>query len=183
MNRNISALCFMISFALLSGCARQSQPTTGPVDAPAPAANAAPTGSASPTVPGDTAATANANAAGAATATGGASAATNAPATKSGWWIRINPRLTTAPAIALQVGTNKYDREEWRVWRAGEPTEFDVPAKYQQSPRLFLRGSVTALGKNGDLCMMYKDRGVEHMDFRDDESETKAQTAVDFKCR
>jgi hypothetical protein len=30
---------------------------------------------------------------------------------------------------------------------------------------------------------MYKDRGVEHMSFDDDDSETMAQTEIDIKCR
>ncbi len=104
-------------------------------------------------------------------------------ASKSGWWIRINTNLTTAQAITFQIGTGKQQREEWRVWRAGEPAEFDVPANYAQAPRLYLRGSVTPIGKIADLCMMYKDRGVEHMDFNDDGSETKSQIQVDYKCR
>jgi len=33
------------------------------------------------------------------------------------------------------------------------------------------------------LCLMYKTRGVEHMEFNDDDSDTKRQTDVDFKCR
>ena len=33
------------------------------------------------------------------------------------------------------------------------------------------------------LRMMYKDRGVEHLSFDDDESETKSQLNVDYKCR
>ncbi len=112
-----------------------------------------------------------------------ATAATASGVTKSGWWIRINSNLTTAQAITFQVGTGKQQREEWRVWRAGEPAEFDVPANYAQAPRLYLRGSVTPIGKIADLCLMYKNRGVEHMDFNDDGSETKSQMQVDYKCR
>jgi hypothetical protein len=104
-------------------------------------------------------------------------------ATKSGWWIRINNNATTAQAITFQIGTSKFEREEWRVWRAGEPTEFDVPDKYLQSPRLYVRGNVTPIGKFGVLCVMYKTRGVDHMSFDDDDSETKSQTEVDIKCR
>ena len=110
-------------------------------------------------------------------------ASTASAATKSGWWVRINSSLTTAQMITFQIGTSKVQREEWRVRRTGEPTEFDVPANYLQTPRLYLRGSVTPIGKNADLCVMYKDHGVEHMGFNDDESELKSQTQVDFKCR
>ncbi|MCG3161045.1 MAG: hypothetical protein JMDDDDMK_02163 [Acidobacteria bacterium] len=104
-------------------------------------------------------------------------------AAKTGWWVRINPAATTAQTITFQVGTSKLQREEWRVWNAGEPAEFDVPEKYAQAPRLYLRGNVSPIGKLATLCLMYKDRGVEHMSFNDDDSETKSQTEIDIKCR
>lgn len=110
-------------------------------------------------------------------------ATASSQATKTGWWVRINPAATTAEMITFQIGANKLQREEWRVWRAGEPAEFDVPEKYLQAPSLYLRGNVTPIGKLATLCMMYKDRGVEHMSFDDDESETKSQTEIDIKCR
>jgi len=137
----------------------------------------------------------DANAPGAATATSSPSATgqslnqspSQAPdssqAAKSGWWIRINPSATTAQAITFQIGTSKLQREEWRAWNAGEPAEFDVPERYLQAPRLYLRGNITPIGKLATLCMMYKDRGVEHMSFDDDDSETKGQTEIDIKCR
>jgi hypothetical protein len=128
-----------------------------------------------------------AGAPGAATATSSPSAAGQAPtssqAAKSGWWIRINPAATTAQVITFQIGSSKLQREEWRVWNAGEPAEFDVPEKYSQAPRLYLRGNATPIGKLATLCLMYKDRGVEHMSFDDDDSETESQTEIDIKCR
>jgi len=141
---------------------------------------------------------ADANAPGAATTTSSPSASaqpqdqptsqapqtsTSSQATKTGWWIRINPGATTAQTITFQIGTSKLQREEWRVWRAGEQVEFDVPAKYLQVPSLYVRGNVSPIGKFATLCMMYKDRGVEHMSFDDDDSETKSQTEIDIKCR
>jgi hypothetical protein len=78
---------------------------------------------------------------------------------------------------------NKLQREEWRVWNSGQPAEFDVPEKYLQVPSLYLRGNVTPIGKFATLCVMYKDRGVEHMSFDDDDSETMSQTEIDIKCR
>lgn len=104
-------------------------------------------------------------------------------AAKSGWWIRINPSATTAQAITFQIGTSKIQREEWRVWNAGAPVEFDVPGQYLQAPRLYVRGNVTPIGRFATLCVMYKDRGVEHMSFDDDDSETMGQTEIDIKCR
>ena len=127
------------------------------------------------------------NAPGAATATSSPSAPGRSPnssqAAKTGWWVRINPSATTAQAITFQIGSSKLQREEWRVWNAGEPAEFDVPENYLQAPRLYLRGNVTPIGKFATLCMMYKDRGVEHMSFDDDDSETKSQSEIDIKCR
>jgi hypothetical protein len=127
------------------------------------------------------------NATGAATATSSPSATARAPissqAARSGWWVRINPNATTAQVITFQIGESKFQREEWRVWNAGEPAEFDVPERYLQAPRLYLRGNVTPIGKFATLCMMYKDRGVEHMSFDDDDSETMSQTEIDIKCR
>lgn len=102
---------------------------------------------------------------------------------RSGWWVRINRSLTTAQVITFQIGASKFQREEWRVWRAGEPTEFEVPGPYLQAPRLYMRGNVTPIGKLATLCVMYKDRGVEHMSFDDDDSETMSQLEVDIKCR
>jgi hypothetical protein len=129
----------------------------------------------------------DANAPGAATPTSSPSATGRAPissqAAKSGWWVRINPSATTAQVITFQIGESKLQREEWRVWNTGEPAEFDVPEKYLQAPRLYLRGNVTPIGKFATLCMMYKDRGVEHMSFDDDDSETMSQTDIDIKCR
>lgn len=175
MNYHHRQLLLIISVLLLGACARRETTTTAPL-LDAPAAPAPGSTATTPTTSPDSSVSAT-------TSSATTAPALATPATKSGWWIRINPNLTTAPAITLQIGTNKLNREEWLVWRAGQPTEFDVPAKYQQSPRLYLRGSVTPIGKKGDLCMMYKDHGVEHLDFKDDESEAKPQTAVDFKCR
>jgi hypothetical protein len=156
----------LISIAVLTACATQRKlssltapsPTAGTYSSETPPAAAATIAS---DVPSDQAAAQS------------AALANPSTATKQGWWIRINPRVTT----------DKFHREEWLVWRAGQPVEFDVPEKYAQAPRLYLRGNVSPIGKMADLCLMYKGRGVEHMGFNDDESETKSQTAVDFKCR
>ncbi len=133
--------------------------------------------------PDVTTATASPSATGQATNQSPSPAPVSSQATKSGWWIRINPTSTSAQAITFQIGTSKLQREEWRVWNSGEAAEFDVPEKYSQVPRLYVRGNVTPIGKLATLCLMYKDRGVEHMSFDDDDSETKSQTEIDFKCR
>lgn len=164
-------LCLLITALLLTACSGQRS-------APTSVATTASSAVGSPTV-STSAGSAELTASPAPTATPTAESAT----TKRGWWIRINPTATTAPTITLQIGTDKLNREEWRVWRTGEPTEFAVPDKYAQAPRLYLRGSVTPIGRQADLCLMYQNHGVEHLGFDDDEAETKRQTAVDYKCR
>ena len=170
------SLVFCLGVLSVSGCATRREPTplrASPSSAPAadlatvPASTPLLGGSASTNAPVETA----------------SQAGTSTSASKKGWWVRINGNLTQAQAVTLQIGTHKLNREEWRIWRAGEVTEFDVPEKFQNAPRLYLRGSVAPIGRMADLCLMYKDRGVEHMDFYDDESETKSQLAVDYKCR
>jgi hypothetical protein len=162
----------LISIAVLTACATQRKlssltapsPTAGTYSSETPPAAAATIAS---DVPSDQAAAQS------------AALANPSTATKQGWWIRINPRVTTAPAIALQIGTDKFHREEWLVWVSDSSSLKPMCS----TPRLYLRGNVSPIGKMADLCLMYKGRGVEHMGFNDDESETKSQTAVDFKCR
>ena len=171
-------LALAVSACLLAACNRRQ-----------PNADTAAGGAASPTaMPANgapSASSATQPAGQAATPAAPASLPANARSTasKAGWWVRINTSLTTAPTITFQIGTSKLQREEWRVWRAGEPAEFDVPASYAQAAQLYLRGNVSPVGKLADLCLMHKNRGVEHMDFDDDSSETKRPTQVDYKCR
>lgn len=159
-------LLFAVSLFFFSACSRQLGTTSAdPNAAGASTASSSPAASDQPQTQPSTQAPASSQAA------------------KTGWWVRINPSMTTAEMITFQIGMGKLQREEWRVWRAGEPVEFDVPQQYLQAPRLYLRGNVSPIGKLATLCLMYKDRGVEHMSFDDDESETKSQTEIDIKCR
>ena len=169
-------LCFVIASIMLSACSRDRG---GPTPAtPSPAGDVA-----SPSATPLSSSSLGANPSPGQSPSSTSSTSSSSAVTKSGWWIRINPSGTTAQLVTFQIGTSKYNREEWRVWSPGEPTEFDVPEKYVQAPRLYVRGSVSPIGRLADVCMMYKSRGVEHMGFNDDESETKRQTDVDFKCR
>ena len=173
MNRRALNLVQLLvtSLFLLSACSGEQPTSTGTVATPTP----------TPTPSTVTATTSSTNQPSPPPASVPGAAATTA--TRSGWWIRIDPALTTAQVITFQIGTDKLNREEWRVWRQGDPADFDVPSNYLQAPRLYLRGNVTPINKFASLCMMYKTRGVEHMEFNDDDSDTKTQTDVDFKCR
>ena len=160
------SIFFAMALFMFSACTRNSGTTGG-----------------DPNAPGATTATTSPAAASPTPNQSPAQSPLSSQATKSGWWIRINPTTTSAQTITLQIGTGKLQREEWRVWNTGQPTEFDVPEKYLQVPRLYVRGNVTPIGKIATLCMMYKARGVEQLSFDDDESETKSQTEIDIKCR
>ena len=176
MNRRALNLVQLLvtSLFLLSACSGEQPTSTGTVAT-------TPTPSTTPSTAPSTATTSSTNQPSPPPASVPGAAATTA--TRSGWWIRIDPALTTAQVITFQIGTDKLNREEWRVWRQGDPADFDVPANYLQAPRLYIRGNVTPINKFASLCMMYKTRGVEHMEFNDDDSDTKTQTDVDFKCR
>ncbi|HKQ73287.1 MAG TPA: hypothetical protein VJ810_06140 [Blastocatellia bacterium] len=159
-------LFFAVIAIMFSACSRNSGTTTTDPNAPVATATTSPATATSPTPDQST-----------------TMAPVSSQATKNGWWIRINPTATTAQVITFQIGTNKIQREEWRVWNSGQPAEFDVPEKYSQVPSLYVRGNVSPIGKFATLCVMYKNRGVEHMSFDDDDSETMLQTEIDIKCR
>ena len=183
MNRTVFNLLLLLaaSLFLLSSCSRRGTPAnTDTGTASTASATASP--SATDTA-GTVSTTASPSTAGQPASQPSSQPPSSSAATKSGWWVRINPGATTAEVVTFQIGTSKIQREEWRVWRAGEPAEFDVPEKYIQVPRLYVRGNVSPIGKLATLCMMYKTRGVEHMSFDDDDAETKSQAEIDIKCR
>src|SRR5262245_45768285 len=123
---------------LFSGCARRGTPAntdTGTASTATSTASPSATGTA-----GTAATTASLSTTGQPQSQPSSQTASSSAATKNGWWIRISPSATTAEVITFQIGTSKYQREEWRVWRAGESVEFDVPEKYLQVPRLYVRG-------------------------------------------
>jgi hypothetical protein len=171
-------LLFAASAFLFSACSRNTGTTNTGANDPGAA-----TATSSPSAAGQSPNQSPSQASGSSPSSSQGSSQGLSTAAKSGWWIRINPGATTAQAITFQIGTSKLQREEWRAWNAGQAVEFDVPEKYSQVPRLYVRGNVTPIGKVATLCMMYKDRGVEHMSFDDDDAETKGQTEIDYKCR
>lgn len=105
-----------------------------------------------------------------------------APATKSGWWIKVRTDRTEATSIDFQIGTQRENRETWCTWRSNDATEFDVPAKYQQVERIYISGTANPKGKHGWFCLMYKDHGVKHFDFDDRQDEDHSQTDSDGDC-
>lgn len=103
-------------------------------------------------------------------------------ATKAGWWIRIDTSKTQASKIAFLIGTESNNREPWFTWASGDATEIDVPSGYVNVAELYIGAASSPQGKNSWLCLMYKDRGVKHMDFDDFEDQRKKQSDYDNEC-
>jgi len=90
-------------------------------------------------------------------------------ASKSGWWVRVNLGEQEATSISFKLGTREEDRTDWRVWRQGEPNEFDVPETYRQLPKLYMY-AVTGTGKrNSNFDVFYQGNRKQHWDFDGDE--------------
>ncbi|NBC41400.1 hypothetical protein [Corallococcus exiguus] len=103
-------------------------------------------------------------------------------AVKNGWWIKIKTEKTEASSISFQIGTSKKDRRDWRVWRSGDPVEFDVPDDFRTVSKLYIHATSNPNDKNSWFCMMYKGDGVKHLDFDDDEDQYKGQGDRDSEC-
>ena len=104
-------LCFVLASIVLSACSTHRGGPTTPTPSPAG-------GIASPSATPLSSSSLGAEPSPGQTPSGTSS---SSAVTKSGWWIRINPSGTTARSVTFQIGTSKYNREEWRVWRPDEP--------------------------------------------------------------
>jgi hypothetical protein len=103
-------------------------------------------------------------------------------ASKDGWWIRVNTQKTEASSIALEFGTDSSNRQPGSVWRTGDPIEFAVPPQYQQVSQLYVLATANPQGKTASLCMMYRQRGVKHLEFDKSEDQTESQGNTDGAC-
>ncbi|PSL36095.1 hypothetical protein [Chitinophaga ginsengisoli] len=104
-------------------------------------------------------------------------------ARKAGWWIKVNTSKTEASQIVFEIGTDDDNRQFWRKWNSGDPAEFDVPIEYTNVTELYIHASSNPGGKNSWFCMMYKENGVKHFDFDDDEDHQEKQTGHDDECK
>jgi hypothetical protein len=112
----------------------------------------------------------------------GAGAEPGKGAAKDGWWIRIRSDKQEADSVVIQVGTQKKNREQFKTWKKGETTEFDLPAKFRNEPTIYIHATSNPNDKNTWFCVMYKTRGVKHMDFDDDEDHTLKTGDSDDEC-
>jgi hypothetical protein len=103
-------------------------------------------------------------------------------AKKDGWWIKVDPQKQGSQMIAFYVGSSSGSYGFWRVWNPGEAIEFDVPDENRNTPKLYILAQTTS-GQKCRLCMMYKTKGVKHLEF-DLEADYEAnQTEEDKNCK
>jgi hypothetical protein len=102
-------------------------------------------------------------------------------ATKSGWWIKVQKAKQESPTITFSIGSNNHTVEVWRTWNSGEPLEFDVPERFRNINPLYIKAQSSG-GRNSWFCMMYRDSGVKHFDFDDDEDHEESQSERDDEC-
>lgn len=103
--------------------------------------------------------------------------------TKTGWWIRIDTQKTMASTISFQAGMTRADRRNWRIWTAGEPAEFDLPADLRNLPKLHLRGITDPKSKDAVFCVFYQNHGVEHFEFDGDKDDNMESKHSDNDCK
>jgi len=103
-------------------------------------------------------------------------------AKKDGWWIKIDPQKQGSHMMVFYVGSGSNSYGFWRVWNPGEATEFDVPEENLSGQKLYVIAQTTS-GQKCRLCMMYKTKGVKHLEF-DLEADYEAnQTEEDKNCK
>src|SRR5262245_34807928 len=108
MNRTVFNLLLLLaaSVILLSSCYRRGTPAnidTGTASTASTTASPSATGNAS-----TASTTASPSTAGQPASQPSSQQSGSTAATKSGWWIRINPGATTAEVITFQIGTSKF---------------------------------------------------------------------------
>jgi hypothetical protein len=100
---------------------------------------------------------------------------------KDGWWIKVRKAKQESPTITFSIGSNNHTIEAWRTWNSGDDLEFDVPDKFRNINPLYIKAQSSG-GRNSWFCMMYRDTGVKHFDFDDDEDHERQQSDPDGEC-
>jgi hypothetical protein len=102
-------------------------------------------------------------------------------ATKSGWWVKVQKSKQESPTITFSIGSNNHTVQFWHTWNSGDPLEFDVPDQFRNINPLYIKAQSSG-GRNSWFCMMYRDAGVKHFDFDDDEDHEEQQGNRDDEC-
>ena len=87
------------------------------------------------------------------------------PATKQGWWIRINP-MNQAGHVYWRFGANPAALGAPVTWGQGEsPQEVDAPAEQRLLDRLHVALLALPPSAPASVCLFFTDRGVALVDF------------------
>jgi hypothetical protein len=104
------------------------------------------------------------------------------PATKAGWWIRVNPEKTHAATISFQVGMKEKGSQVWRTWTVGQQPEFDLPVELRGAAELYIRATTTPKNKEASFCVFFQNHGVEHFKFDGDKDHQMKPHDSDNDC-
>jgi hypothetical protein len=103
-------------------------------------------------------------------------------AKKDGWWIKANTQKPESKTMAFYVGLNGHSYGFWRVWNPGDPAEFDVPEENRSGATLYILAQTTS-GQKCGFCMMYKSKGVKHIEFDLEQDHEAKQSDEDKGCK
>ena len=103
-------------------------------------------------------------------------------AKKDGWWIKVDAQKQKPQAMVFYVGSSNHSYGFWKVWNPGEPLEFDITEEYRNSPTLFILAQTTS-GLKCRICMMYKSKGVKHIEFDLEVGQEAKQSDEDKECK
>jgi hypothetical protein len=101
-------------------------------------------------------------------------------AKKDGWWIKVDNQKPQA--MVFYVGSSNHSYGFWKVWNPGEPAEFDITEEYRNVPTLFILAQTTS-GAKCRICMMYKSKGVKHIEFDLEVGQEAKQSDEDKECK
>jgi hypothetical protein len=113
----------------------------------------------------------------------GAAPVPERPATKRGWWIRIDPRKTQAATTSFEVSPASSSGQVWRTWSRPQQTEFDLPVELRNGPRLYIRARTTPYNKDTSFCVFFQGHGVRHFEFDGDKERQMFSQETDDDCK
>ena len=102
---------------------------------------------------------------------------------EKGWFIRIIAPQTEAPGVRLEIGFGgvEHSHQAWREWRHGQPTEFNVPAKFLHANEIWIKGISLEEDRNVSMCVGFNDHITQKMCFDEDE-EHETSRGDDDSC-
>ena len=109
-------------------------------------------------------------------------AAAQQPATKEGWWIRVNP-TNKAPNLYWRFGGASNRLSAPVRWvRAQNPEEVDLPADQRGLPVLHVAAIALPSKDPVSFCLFFRDRGVQSFEFTNEKNAEVSQDGQDPAC-